>query len=122
MYRMGSKQYSNNQGIIYGLPSDLFVLALKRVSKMAEAKFVIMLSYIVGVPLGILGIVTNMDSWKSTALFIVMMVYWMGMVYFRFRRQRRLERKEEMELKDQALDLWYREQEKLKSQAPSAKK
>lgn len=119
---MGSKQYSNNQGIIYGLPSDLFVLALKRVSKMAEAKFVIMLSYIVGVPLGILGIVTNMDSWKSTALFIVMMVYWMGMVYFRFRRQRRLERKEEMELKDQALDLWYREQEKLKSQAPSAKK
>jgi|SRR5688572_13174320 len=108
---MERKQYITDKGTISPLSFDLLNLAIQRVKKMAEIKIGIVLAYLIGVPMWIFAFITNLDSWKSAALFIVMMIYWMGMIWFKFRRSRRLERKEEMELRQQELDLMEREHE-----------
>lgn len=108
---MERKQYTFDKGIISPLPTDLLNLAIQRVKKMAEIKIGLVLAYLIGVPMWVFAFITNLDSWKSAALFIVMLIYWMGMIWFKFRRSRRLERKEEMELRQQELDLMEREHE-----------
>lgn len=118
---MERKQYFSDKDFIHPLSIDMFVLAIKRACKMAELKMGIMIAYLVGVPLWALAFITNIDSWKSGALFILMMIYWMGMIWFGFRRKRRIEKKEDLDLKSQAIDLWYKEQEKLKAQSKTVK-
>lgn len=120
-YRMERKQYSFNKDFIHPLSIDMFVLAIKRATKMAEIKIGIMLAYLIGVPLWLFAFIANLDSWKSAALFIMMMIYWMGMIWFGFRRKRRIEKKEEMELRKQEIELWYAQQEKLKVEAKTVK-
>ncbi len=106
---MEHKQFTFNKGNISPLPFDMLSLAIKRVAKMAEIKIGLVLVYLIGVPMWTFAFITNLDSWKSAALFIVMMIYWMGVIWFKFRRSRRLERKEEMELRQQELELSERE-------------
>lgn len=111
---MERKQYIFDKGNIHPLSFDMLSVAIKRAFKMAEIKIGLVLAYMFGFPLWIFAFITNLDSWKSGALFIVMMVYWMGMIWFGFRRKRRIERKEEMELRQQELDLLERERKLLK--------
>lgn len=116
---MEHKQYFSDKSYILPVSVDMWVLAVKRAKKMASLKFGVMLAYVIGVPLWVLAFISNMDNWKSSALFIMMVIYWSGMIWFGFRRKRRLERKEEMELRQQELDLWYNEQRRLKESSKS---
>lgn len=118
---MERKQYFSDKDFIHPLSIDMFVLAIKRATKMAEIKLGMILAYAVGVPLWALAFISNMDSWKSGALFIMMMIYWMGMIWFGFRKKMRQETKEKLDLRSQAVDVWKKEQEKLKSESPTVK-
>jgi len=78
----------------------------KILTKMATLKAGWMLAYLIGVPMWTYAFIENLNSWKSGALFIMMMIYWMGMIWFSFRKKRQLEREKELEL-------WHKEQDKI---------
>lgn len=112
---MERKQYMVNKDFIYPLSGNILSVVIKRVTQMATIKLGLILSYIIGIPMWIFAFITNMDGWKGGALFIVMMIYWMGMIWFGFRRKRRIERKEEIEL-------WYQEKAKKEEMKKSESK
>lgn len=118
---MEHKQYTVNKNYIHPISMDMFILALKRVNKMAEFKFLLILLNWIGTPLGIMAWVANIDSFKGWAIFILMAIYWSGVIWFSFRKKRRQERKEEMELRKQEIDLWYLEQEQKRQQSATVR-
>jgi hypothetical protein len=107
---MEYKQHNADKGIVRALPSDLLSRAIKRSNKMAEIKIGLMIAYLIGIPISVFSFIANLDTWKSTALFIMVMIYWMGMIWFGFRTKSRREKKEKMELRKQELDLWHEEE------------
>lgn len=118
---MEHKQHASSGMAFYRGNIGVQLPNVKRATKMAEIKFGLVIAYLVGLPLWMFAFIENMDSWKSAALFIVMMIYWMGMIWFGFRRKSRIEKKERMDLRKQELELWKLEQEQLKATANTVK-
>jgi hypothetical protein len=65
-----------------------------------EANLWIGIAYGIGIPSYLLGIVANLDNWKSNVLFIVAFIFSCLKVYFYFRKQKQTVRMREMELEE----------------------
>lgn len=110
---MEYKRNIDSKGPIHPIPIDLLHGLVNRTKKMAEFKVGLILAYVIGVPLWIFAYVPNFDSWKGNVLFIIMAIYWTGMIIFNFRRKIRLEAKEKSEQLLRDIEAWHKEQDRL---------
>lgn len=106
---MENKRNKADKGIVHALPSHLLNSSIKRTQRMAEVKIGLILAYLIGIPVSAMAFISNIDTWKSSAIFIMVVIYWMGMIWFGFRSRARKEKKEQMDLRKQELDLWQEE-------------
>jgi hypothetical protein len=53
--------------------------------------------------------IPNFDSWKGNILFVIMAIYWTGMIVFNFRRRIRIEKKEKSEQRIRDLEEKHKE-------------
>lgn len=110
---MEYKRNNNSEGSFHPFPINLLHGVVNRTKKMAEIKFGLILAYIIGVPLWIFAYVPNFDSWKGNILFIIMAIYWTGMIVFNFRRKIRIEAKEKSEQRLRDIEAWHKEVDKM---------
>lgn len=103
---LGYKQSENNGLSIYTISRSLFVPYFKRLNRMAQIKWALILCDIFGIPVTLLGIASNMDNIKSTILFIIAAIYLMLRAYYYAIRQ-------QQESKAREIDNWNKEQDKI---------
>ena len=98
------------------------VIAISEKKTMGQTKIMwLLLADILGIPITILGFVFNLDNTKSAILFLVGLGYILTRWYFYAVQKKQAVKQKDMELKSQSIDLWFREQEKLKAQSKTAK-
>jgi hypothetical protein len=88
---------------------------------MAHAKILWLVADIIGIPMTILGFILNIDNVKSAFIAMIVIIYLMIRLYYYVIQKKQAVRQKELELKSQSIDLWFKEQTKLKEQAKTAK-
>lgn len=84
---------------------DMQLPYIKRVFKMATLKWSLIIADILGIPIWMIGIVSNMDNIRSAILFILGLMYVMTRMYFFVIQKKQAIREKE-------IDLWNKEQDK----------
>lgn len=84
---------------------------------MAHAKLMWLIADIIGIPMTILGFILNIDNVKSAFIAIIVIIYLMIRLYYYVVQKKQAVRQKEIELKSQEIDLWFREQEKIRAQS-----
>jgi hypothetical protein len=100
------QQHKSSGLPVYYPGFDLQLPFFKRVIKMAQIKWTLILCDMLGIPVAFLGIISNMDNIRSTILFIVGLIYIMTRLYFFVIQRGQAVRQKEIEL-------WHQEQDKI---------
>lgn len=103
---VGYKHTENNGLPFHTVSSSLFVPYLKRLNRMAQIKWALILCDMLGIPVFLLGVVKDFGSFNSTVLLMISLFYAIPRCYFDIiaRRQRTREKN---------LELWHKEQDKI---------
>lgn len=91
---------------IYYPGFDMQLPFFKRVIKMAQIKWTLILCDMLGIPATLLGIVANLDNVRSVILFILALTYVMFRLYYYAVQKKQAVREKELEL-------WHKEQDKI---------
>lgn len=94
---MEYKRDNHSKDNVYPFSFDLLYGTIERTNKMAEVKFGLILLHIIGVPLSVLAFIVNFNTWQGNTIFVFMSIYWVGLIFFRFRSKIRAEKKERSE-------------------------
>lgn len=102
---MEYKQRENSWLPLYSSGISMQLFDLKRSFKMAQVKMIWIICDILGIPITLLGIVSNIDNIKSAILAILAISYLMLRGYYYWLEKKQKVRKTELEL-------WHLEQDK----------
>lgn len=103
---MGYKHTEDNGLPVHTISSSLFVPHIKRLNRMAQIKWAILVCDMLGIPVFLLGVVKDFGSFNSTVLLMISLFYAIPRCYFDIiaRRQR---------TREKDLELWHKEQDKI---------
>lgn len=110
LYRGEHKQREGRGVAIHHTGVSNVLNNTKRSSRMAQAKIVWLILDFLGIPITILGILTNMDNVKSAILAILGISYVMCRMYFYVVKSKQSVREKELELWDKEMNKFEREQ------------
>lgn len=102
---VGRKQQAGDRMAIYPISYALQLPYLKRIIRMAQIKWALILADLLGVPFYLMGIAENMGNVRSAILFIVGLTYIMFRMYFYVIQRRQA-------VRDKDIDLWHKEQDR----------
>jgi hypothetical protein len=103
--KFGYQQRESSGLPVYHPGYDMQLPFFKRVIKMAQIKWTLIICDILGIPATFLGIVSNIDNIRSIILFILALTYIMfRLYYYAIQKQQAVREKE--------IDLWHKEQDK----------
>lgn len=100
------ESYGCGENAVYPVDFGLRVPHFKRVIKMAQVKWAIILADIFGIPISLLGIVANMDNIKSAIIAILAIAYLCCRMFYYVVQKKQA-------IRDKEYDLWNREQDKI---------
>lgn len=80
--RMERKQHESSSRIIHLADLDDMHNPYKRIIKMAETKFAVLILNLIGVPLCFIAFLDNLDNIKSAVIFLVALIFLMIRLYF----------------------------------------
>lgn len=100
------KQHENSGMAFYSGSNNISLPVYKRVNQMATAKLAWVLFDLLGLPVWLMGILSNLDNIKSLILFMLGVVYGGLRVYYYLKQK-------DQALREKELDLWHKEQDKL---------
>lgn len=102
---MEHKQYSDSGMAFYNNSNDMQLLNIKRVNKMAQVKLMWLLCDFFGIPITLMGIISNIDNIKSAILAVLSVAYLCVRGYYYIKQK-------EQALRDKDFDLWNKEEDK----------
>jgi hypothetical protein len=97
------------------------ILLYSEKKTMAQAKMLWLICDIIGIPVSIYGFIINIDNIKSSVIALLVIIYLMVRLYFYVIQKKQAVKQKDIELKSQLIDLWRKEQQKLKDQAKTVK-
>lgn len=80
--RMERKQHESSSRIIHLAYPDDMHNPYKRIIKMAETKFAVLILNLIGVPLCFIAFWSNIDNVKSAVIFLVALIFLLIRIYF----------------------------------------
>lgn len=86
----------------------------KRSKSMAQISLKLLFAYILGIPVTAFAFISSIDWWQKAVLGVLLSIYWGGMIYFGFRRKRRQEKKENLEIRQMEIDMYEKENDLIK--------
>lgn len=101
---LGHQRRTGGSGSIHAAFNRVQLFNVKRAGKMG-AKIGWLIADWLGIPLSLLGIVSNMDNIKSAVIAMLAMIYLMIRIYFYFIQK-------QQDVREKNIDLWFREQDK----------
>lgn len=103
--KSGYKQRKSNRLSIHHTGNALQLPGFKRYMDMAEIKWTLsLIANIIGVPLYIGGILSNLDNVKSSILFLIALIFGMAKTYFYIVQKRQA-------VRDKEIDIWHKQQD-----------
>lgn len=98
------------------------VIYLSEKKTMAQVKLVWILIDFLGIPLTLLGFIFNLDNVKSAIIAVLAIIYLMFRMYYYVIQKKQSIREKDIELQSKTIDLWHKEQEKIRAQSTTAKR